>query len=274
MRRSTTIQVALAFAVGLAVPSAGQDAASFYEENCATCHTIGQGPQGGPDLKSVTARRDREWLIRFLLDPEAFAADPTVAQMIKDADGLTMAATEGLTREMADAILRLIDQRSGRDTATAKPADRPFTPEDVERGRAMFAGRARLSGRGPACGGCHDSAVVPEPGGGRLGPDLTNVYARLGGRPGLTAWLGATPTPMMRAVYRARPLSADESLALAAFFDDSNTHAPAAASRGRAVVAAGVTAALAIAAVVGLTGARRFRAVRRPLVARMRGGSQ
>ncbi|MBI1955014.1 MAG: c-type cytochrome, partial [Acidobacteria bacterium] len=43
-----------------------QDAANFFEENCTVCHTIGDGPLSGPDLKGVAQRKDRDWLIRFL----------------------------------------------------------------------------------------------------------------------------------------------------------------------------------------------------------------
>ena len=95
MRHATVLPGALALACILcgAASVAAQDPAAFYETNCAACHSIGGGPQAGPDLKGVTARRDREWLVRFLLDPSAFESDPEVVRMVKEANGLMMPAT-------------------------------------------------------------------------------------------------------------------------------------------------------------------------------------
>jgi mono/diheme cytochrome c family protein len=274
MRPAILVLVASAAAVlSLTTPVSAQDAAAFYEDNCAGCHTIGEGPGAGPDLQGVTSRRDRDWLIRFLLDPEAFASDPEVARMIKEADGQAMPATPGLTRELAAAILDLIDQRSGtaRAPAPAPPAEPPFTPADVARGRDLFVGSSPLSAAGPACIACHEASGLPTPGGGRLGPDLTTAHERLGGRRGLISWLGSTSTPMMRAVYRPAPLTPDESHALTAFLADSAARGAARPSGLSTFVITGLGGAAAVFVLVGLVGARRFRAVRRPLVESMRG---
>lgn len=266
--RVAALSVAAASLCG-AVQAGAQDPAAFYDENCAACHTIGGGPQAGPDLKGVTTRRSREWLIRFLLDPASFESDPEVVRMIKEADGLAMPPTEGMTREMAEALLTLIEQRSGGVQEPVPLSDDPaVTATEIERGRALFTGASRLSASGPPCAACHDAAL-PTPGGGRLAPGLSGVHGRLGGRTGLTAWLGATPTPHMRALYRQAPLTPEEARALAAFLESPNTGA----SRPSAVV---LLAALGLGGcVLVILGAAfawrgRFTAVRRPLVARPR----
>src|SRR5262245_48820540 len=38
----------------------------LFARQCSSCHTIGKGDLVGPDLKGVTTRRDREWLLRFI----------------------------------------------------------------------------------------------------------------------------------------------------------------------------------------------------------------
>jgi hypothetical protein len=48
-----------------------KDAASYFEENCTACHTIGEGELNGPDLKGVTRLRDVGWLHQFIANPEA-----------------------------------------------------------------------------------------------------------------------------------------------------------------------------------------------------------
>jgi mono/diheme cytochrome c family protein len=268
MRR--TVALLVGFAIS-ALPSAAsaQDPAAFYQDNCAFCHTIGGGPQGGPDLEGVTKRRDREWLIRFLVDTDAFASDPAVLRMVEEAGGLKMPPTPGMTRQLAEALLVLIEQQSGADVAIAPVAARAMTtPEDVARGRVLFLGTARLAGSGPACVACHDAPGLPQPGGGRLGPDLSAAHERFGGAHGLSAWLGAMPTPMMRALYRDAPLEADEPHALAAFFEDAAAQPPPQAGAVPGFVIAGAAGAAAVLLIAGLAWARRFRAVRRPMVER------
>jgi mono/diheme cytochrome c family protein len=264
------VMSALVVAVVLAaIPVAAEDVAKFWEDNCAGCHTIGGGASGGPDLQSVTTRRDRDWLIRFVLDPEAFASDPEVARMIKEADGMAMSATPGLTRELAAELLTFIEQRSGPSQAAAPPVpEPPVTAADVARGRDLFLGASPLAADGPACIACHEVGALP---GGHLGPDLTRVHERLGGGRGLLAWLGTTPTPMMRAVYRPAALTPDEARALTAFLGESATAEGARPPRLRAFVVGGFGGAAAVLVLVGVVWANRFRGVRRPLVAAARG---
>lgn len=268
MPRLPLLAVAMVASVASGPALGAQDAPSFYEENCASCHTIGGGPLGGPDLKGVTARRDRDWLIRFLLNPEAFAGDPAVKRMIAEADGMEMTATDGLTREMAVAILALIGQRSGSPPID-QPPDRPITPADVTHGRALFMGTTKLAASGPACVGCHAAGGVPFRAAGRLGPDLVNAHARLGGHRGVTAWLAGPPTKMMRPLYRTAPMTADEEHALSAFL--AQPRAGGVSSAGVPVfLAPAVAGAFAFAGIIGIAWRSRFRAVRQPLVARAR----
>jgi protein SCO1/2 len=46
-----------------------------FKTHCAPCHTIGGGDQIGPDLLGVTARRNRAWLTRFIVDPDKMIAE-------------------------------------------------------------------------------------------------------------------------------------------------------------------------------------------------------
>jgi mono/diheme cytochrome c family protein len=270
MRRPSIMLGALLLVAALPRAAASQDPVRFYEDNCATCHTIGGGVAGGPDLKGVTTRRDREWLIRFLLDPDAFAKDPAVIQMIKDADGLAMGQTDGLTRELAEAILGLIEKQSGGiPAAQVVEAFAPFTSDEIARGRALFNGTTRLSANGPACVACHLGGDLPPVTAGRLAPDLRDVHQRLGGGRGVTAWLGATQSPMMRSLYRDARLTGDESRALAAFLETQ----PQTSAPGWPVAPPFLGGVIAAALTLVLTGAvwsRRFRGVRRPLVNRAR----
>ena len=45
--------------------------AAVYTTRCSSCHSFGMGDRIGPDLKGVTARRSRAWLIEWIQSSEA-----------------------------------------------------------------------------------------------------------------------------------------------------------------------------------------------------------
>ena len=54
-----------------------------FESKCFVCHTIGQGPKIGPDLRDVTQRRNDLWLTHWLESPEKMlAADDTAKALL------------------------------------------------------------------------------------------------------------------------------------------------------------------------------------------------
>ena len=262
------------------LPSAAsaQDAARYYDENCALCHTIGGGDMAGPDLKGSTDRRDRRWLVRFLLDPEGVveSGDDYAVKLVAKWDGNVMPATDGLTEHMAEELVEYIERRS-RDAAEP-PTDEAslvFTDEDRARGLAIFTGQLRLTGGGPSCLSCHGLGGAASAVGGLLGPDLAAVHTRLGGARGTTAWLAAPPTPMMRALYRKAPLTEDESRALAALFENAAAvpAMPVSTERRRLLIA-GLAGAVIGLVVMGIVWSGRFRSVRRRLLSGSRGDAR
>ena len=229
-----------------------QDAANFFEGNCTLCHTVGEGPRAGPDLQDVTQRKDRDWLIRFLLNPEAVinSGDPYARQILEAAGGIVMPTFPEVTPELASALLDFIEAKSQPSKPESKPpeprpseaetnrimqesappeppaevaeiSDRPFTPRDVEQGKQIFSGARPLAHGGPACFSCHAIRGFGGLGGGRLAPDLTRLYERLRGRASLASWLGAPPTTEMRSLFGPRPLEPEEIGLLVAYFEDS-----------------------------------------------------
>jgi len=63
----------------------------FESKGCNGCHTIGGGRRAGPDLKGVTERRSREWLQKWIRDPDAMLASDSVAQqLLAEANGIRM----------------------------------------------------------------------------------------------------------------------------------------------------------------------------------------
>ena len=252
-----------------------QDAAPFFRQNCMACHTIGGGRLTGPDLKDVTARKDRAWLVRFIQDPKAVidAGDPYAATLVEAARGVVMPAVPGMTPALADALITLIDQESQLETSQfvgLQISDRPFTPADLARGTAIFLGTSRLAAGGPACLACHSVGNVGAMGGGKLAPDLTLVYERLGGRKGVGTWLSAPATPTMQTTFANAPLAADEILPLLALFENAaQTRAVAGPVAPLTFFLVGLAGATFGLVVFDLAWQRRFRGVRRRLVDRV-----
>ena len=135
---------ACALAATLAFPltGLGQETAAFFKQNCSSCHTIGGGRLVGPDLKDLSQRKDRAWLVRFVLNPQAMIdrGDPYALQILDEARGVVMQPVAGLTRERVNLLLDLIDAESALEKSQfegIKFSDRPFTPAG-RRSRSTF----------------------------------------------------------------------------------------------------------------------------------------
>lgn len=56
----------------------------FVAKGCNACHKIGGGKLVGPDLKGVTARRDKQWIAKMILRPDLMVKeDPTAKDLFK-----------------------------------------------------------------------------------------------------------------------------------------------------------------------------------------------
>lgn len=252
-----------------------EETVAYFRQNCTSCHTIGGGKLVGPDLKDVTKRRDREQLARFILDPKAAidTGDEYLRKLFAAANNVYMTTPAGMTRDRVTKMLDLIEQESALEKSQFQGlviSERPLTAEDVERGRQLFVGEERIASGAPACVSCHTVLGTPGFGGGRLGPDLTEAYARLEGRKALSAWLSAPPSLTMTPIFRptGTPLASEEILSLVAFLKDR-------AEKGVGKPAESGVFEFLVAGVGGLVGIllafdwlwrSRFRGVRRRLV--------
>ncbi|MCR4373793.1 MAG: cytochrome c [Acidobacteria bacterium] len=259
-----------------ASPAAAQDTAVYFKQNCASCHTIGGGRLVGPDLKDVATRRDRAWLVEFILAPSDVIAraDPYALQLQQEARGVVMPTLTTLDRILVGRILDLIGAESvlpKSQFAGIQISERPFTGQDINLGRALFRGDRRLSGGGPSCISCHTIRGIGGLGGGQLGPDLTRVYERLLGRKALATWLNAPPTPTMRGVFAQAGIADGEVFALVAHFEHAARQGGQ-DNRGGLLEFLLLGVGGAVVGLIALTSAwrNRFTNVRRTLVGRRR----
>jgi len=261
----------------LATRARAEGDADDFKQNCWSCHTIGGGRLVGPDLKDVTAAGrapSRAWLVDFIPDPQSKlqGGDPYASKLRDEARGAVMAQVSGMTKVRAEALLTFIEAESKKEKSTFAStgvSDRAFTPQDIEIGREIFLGRRPLAAGGPACLSCHQSGEAGAMGGGRLGPDLGDAFARLGGRKALGSWLRSPPTPTMKPVFGAKPLDPDaEILAILAFLKDTSDRnvTPSRTGQRLTFVLLGITGASGLLILADLAWRRRFRGVRSALV--------
>jgi cytochrome c2 len=262
----------------LALPANAQQPPDYFRQNCMSCHTIGGGRLTGPDLKDVTGRKDRAWLKRFLQNPKAVldSGDAYALQLQQESRGVVMPTPPAITPELADALLDFIEAESKlpkSQFAGVAITDRPFTAREVALGRELFTGFRRLENGGPNCAGCHTVGTMPGLAGGRLGPDLTRVYERLGNRKAVGTWLMAPATPTMQAVFRKSALTQDEIILLLAYLEDARTVQPSDHTPILTFFLLGFAGMVVGLVVMQAVWRERLRAVRRPLVqAQKRGG--
>ena len=109
-----------------------QTGQALFIKGCSTCHTIGGGDHVGPDLKDVAERRDKDWLMRFLMAPEKMRAqkDPLTMQLMAQYNNIKMPSL-GLKEPDVEDVLtfieaqsRIVDAKAAQAKATdAKAAD-------------------------------------------------------------------------------------------------------------------------------------------------------
>lgn len=253
---------------------------ALFASRCAACHTIGGGRRVGPDLQGVTMRRDRDWLRRWISAPEQLiaAGDPTAVGLL--AEYGTPMPNMGLTAAEVDAVLAYLESQVAAATASAgqtagsasaaPPApsrlDRPAPLGDARVGKQLFTGERRFASGGPPCMACHSVAGLGALGGGALGPDLTQAFARFG-EEGLRSIVSSFPFPTMNPIFVNRPLTEQEQADLIAFLQEASAGGRSPQVAGRLVLL-GAMGAVTLAGASHLVWRRRLTGVRRQLVAR------
>jgi protein SCO1/2 len=118
-----------------------------FANHCAACHTIGGGDHFGPDLKGVTARRDHDWLARFIVSPEKVreAGDPVALALRAKYKSVVMPSLD-LGAGDATVLIDYIERASGASgettgtsgAATSAPPAAPSAAATVANVKGML----------------------------------------------------------------------------------------------------------------------------------------
>jgi len=83
----------------------------FGTKGCTACHTVGGGRLVGPDLKGVTERRDKQWIIHMILNPDSMQQHDPIAKQLLEEYKVPM-PNQGVTPEEAEAIYEYLKSAS------------------------------------------------------------------------------------------------------------------------------------------------------------------
>jgi mono/diheme cytochrome c family protein len=204
-----------------AVPAAAKD---LFVTKCASCHSVGDGPRVGPDLKGVHDRRDAGWIKKMIQTPSKLLdSDADARKLLAEFKNVRMPDL-GLSDEQTQTLSDLLA------TCSAVKCDLKgkFVPVtnathlDVALGLDLFMGVVPFKSGAPACISCHSmEGTTGILGGGKLAKDLTNAFAGLGDE-GLDAALRSPAFPLMNKVFGDKPLDEGEAFALRSAMYEAN----------------------------------------------------
>jgi len=229
LRRATLLFVLVMLASGIQRANAqdddsnpggakfSRDAVATFNKRCSACHTYGKGIKVGPDLKGVTERRKREWLLRFIHGSSGVikSGDPTATALFVQFKQQRMPDWTDLSEKQINDILDYL-AGGGPDI---KPLDERnanlSTRAEIETGRQLFYGQMHFKHDAQPCATCH-SVQGSGLRGGSLGPNLSSVYFKYQDK-ALTSFLRHPCFQWDLDISATSYLTAKESFALKAF---------------------------------------------------------
>ncbi|NIM49004.1 MAG: c-type cytochrome [Gemmatimonadales bacterium] len=133
----------------------------IFDRVCFACHSIGEGPRVGPDLKDIHQRREQDWLVRWMRDPLGMIETDSIGRAILAEWNNVPMAPPNLSDQEIDDVLDYISAVSeGRviEVAAAEEGPIELSAEDFATGRRIFFER---------CAGCHGTLRA-----GATGPNI------------------------------------------------------------------------------------------------------
>ena len=100
-----------------------QPGQAMYKKICTPCHTIGVGDKVGPDLRGVTERRDRAWLVSYLRNPPAMLAkgDPIAVALAAKFEPIRMPNMR-FSEQDADDLISYLHEENAKLVEAPPPA--------------------------------------------------------------------------------------------------------------------------------------------------------
>jgi protein SCO1 len=109
------------------VDFAARPGQALYKRLCAGCHTVGRGDRVGPDLAGISGRRERDWLLKFISEPEKMrvAKDPVALDLVAKYPTVRMPPM-GVSRNDAADLLAYVAHLEGQGANRLLPLESLF----------------------------------------------------------------------------------------------------------------------------------------------------
>jgi mono/diheme cytochrome c family protein len=213
----------------------GAEAKKLFNQRCTACHTFGKGVKVGPDLKGVTERHPRRWLLSFIRGPQRLiqSGDAAAVALFRQFKQERMPDWSDLSPEQVTGLLEWFAASGPEQREPDERNAELATAAEVGQGRRLFHGDLPQATRGPACAACHAIQDGASSSFARLAPDLTSAYLAYRDR-ALTLFLKSACFPR-EPLRSGEVLTASESYLIKAYLRDTALHAsgPLAAPAGR-----------------------------------------
>ena len=202
-----------------------QDGELLYKQNCAACHSVGKGKLVGPDLHSISAKRNEQWLVKWIKSSQTLInSGDAEAKAVFEAYNKIPMPDQNLPESDIKAIITYIADKSSQvpvqaETVAVGDASDNASEQEIATGQKLFDGSIRLTNGGTACISCHNVVSDRIMAGGLLAKDLTAAHSRLGGDAGILGILNAPPFPAMTQTYNGKPITEKEIASLTAFLN-------------------------------------------------------
>ena len=200
-------------------------AAARFLTTCSGCHTLTEMKLSGPGLATAstwpvdqlkTAIKRMEKNVGPLQEDDLTAH----AEFIKDSRSKDRLAAEQV--KMQARFMAKMD------------------PPDAALGKNLFTGAKGLKNGGLACAACHGVNGT----GGNLGPDLTGIFAKMGGKTPLISAIEKANFKIMAPHYQRHPITTQEAIHLSEYFSKVDPNAPVASAPMFAQAGAGLAGVL------------------------------
>lgn len=198
---------------------------TLFEKNCQVCHRLGEGKLVGPELLGITAKRDREWLVKFIRNSKALieSGDPQAVKVFEENNKVPMQSFTNLSDGEINSIIDYIGNwqpPQKKEFTVDVNKKEGFTEIEIRRGERMFYGLIPFENGGTtACISCHYTKNTDSLNWNPSAHDLAVAFMEKGGM-NIYESLSEPTSEVMEKAHKEFKLTGEEIYNISAFLSE------------------------------------------------------